>query len=299
MRAVSIWPMAFERAQCRHCGQRLPRMAIAKLDWVCRGCGSWLRKPRWIDLIILAVSVMAFVVLIPLSIGFYAYLFEQVMGSYSPWWVGISAFLTIGLSFALYALAYPYFSFHRVKVARPHCVKCLYPVEPKAEACPECGEVVPWNQDLPEAWTRVHFGDAKCNCCLTIVPRSAKYEKGGEWVCKGCGVTLIQPLHLYAIGNSVQAVAMAIAMLVGGIGTLYLMVDLFPEVHGLIWFVIGAVLGLVSVMALHWAIFPYVSPYIVKDARVHCGECGIAVPEGMTQCPSCTRPVRYLERHRV
>lgn len=270
-------------------------MAMAKLDWVCRGCGSRLRKPRWIDLIILAVTVVAFIALMLLSVLFFAYFFEQVLGDYSAWAVIVCTLLTIGAGFGLYAFAYPYLNFHRLKEARPHCVKCMYPVESDAEACPECGEVVPWNHDLPEAWTQIRFGDAKCNRCSTIVPRSAKYEKGGEWVCKGCGATLTQPLHLYAIGNSIQAVAMVIALLVGGFTAVYLTIEFLPAIHGLIAFVAGAAIGLFMVMALHWAIFPYVSPYIVKDARLHCGECGIAVPEGMSHCPSCTRPVRYVK----
>jgi predicted nucleic acid-binding Zn ribbon protein len=268
-------------------------MAIAKLDWVCRGCGSRLRKPRWIDLVLLGVTVIAFIAFILFSLLFYAFLFEQVLGSNSGWAVFACVLLTIGIGFAMYAYAYPYISFHRLKEARPHCVKCMYPVEPGAQACPECGEIVPWNQDLPKAWTRVRFGDAKCNRCLTTVPRNAKYEKGGEWVCKGCGSTLIQPPHLYAIGNSIQAVVMFLALVVGGITLAVAMNEFFPAIHGLIAFVGGAALGLFLVMAAHWVIFPYVSPYIVKDARVHCGECGIAVPQGLSHCASCTRPVRY------
>ena len=268
-------------------------MAYAKLDWVCRGCGSRLRKPRWIDLIILAVSVIAFISLVLGSGAFYIYLFESVFGFESGWPIMLGCLFNIGLGFGLFAYCYPYFDFHQLKEARPHCVKCLYPVEPDAQACPECGEVVPWNHDLPEAWTRVRFGSAKCNCCGTCVPRSAKYEKAGEWVCKGCGTTLIQPPQLYAIGTGVQAIAMFLALLVGGIASVFFMTSLFPAVHGLLWFFAGATGGFVLVMLLHWAIFPYVSPYIVKDARVHCGECGIAVPDGMKQCPSCTRPVYY------
>ena len=149
---------------------------------------------------------------------------------------------------------------------------------------------------LPEAWTRIRFGDAKCNCCLTSIPRNAKYEKAGEWVCRGCGVTLTQPPHLYAIGISVQSIVMGLALIIGGIASLLAMSEYFPAVHGLITFLGGAVVGLVFVMALHWVIFPYISPYIVKDARVHCVECGIAVPDGLPHCPSCTRPVRYAKQ---
>lgn len=285
--------MAFERAHCQHCGQHLPRLALAKLDWVCRGCGSRLRKPRWIDLTLLVVTVIAFIALMLISVIFYTYLFYDVLDIDSGFGPGLSVLVTIGAGFAVYAYVYPYFSFHRIKEARPHCVKCMYPVEADAEACPECGEVVPWNHDLPAQWTTIRFGEAKCHRCSTPVPRIAKYEKGGEWVCRGCGATLIQPPHLYAIANSIQAVVMFISLMVSGLLLTIFMSQLVPQVHGLIWFVLGAAIGLILVMALHWAVFPFVSPYIVKDARVHCGECGIAVPDGMSRCPSCTRAVRY------
>lgn len=285
--------MGFRRTCCKHCGQPLPRIAISKLDWVCRACGSRHRKPRWIDIIILVTAVFYFILLLVFSAAFYVFLFESVLAIDSAWAVGVCVVLTVTGGFVLYAYCFPYLDFHWLKEARPHCVKCMYPVEERAEACPECGEVVPWNHALPKAWTTIRFGTACCNCCGTAIPRSANYEKGGQWVCRGCGVTLVQPPHLYSISNSIQAVAMVIALLVGGVVSLVVMSNLFPGVLALIWFLAGAAAGLASVMAVHWLIFPYVSPYIVKDARVHCSACGIAVPMGMGQCPSCTRAVRY------
>ena len=95
-------------------------MAYAKLDWVCRGCGSRLRKPRWIDLTILSLTVIVFIALVIGSGAFYIFIFETVFEVGSGWPILLGVLINIGFMFWLFAYFYPYMDFHRLKEARPH-----------------------------------------------------------------------------------------------------------------------------------------------------------------------------------
>ena len=190
--------------RCKHCDHPLPpRLAMIKRFWVCRGCGYQLAKPGWAvygGLVLAAamwIAIMSIFALwsdglaSALDLRSSLALFLQ-LDTAAGWGVFVGTFVGLGLLGYLYPFWVPY----KATDAHPHCVACLYQIEQDTPSCPECGEVVPWNHALPPAWIESRFGVARCNCCGTDVPRTASFKKKDEWVCRGCGCILMQPLRL-------------------------------------------------------------------------------------------------------
>ena len=189
----------------------------------------------------------------------------------------------------------PYFFGYRCKIVevRPHCVACLYPIEQDTEACPECGEVVPWNCDLPPGLKEPCRGVARCNRCETKVPRAALFDLKGEWVCHGCGcILLVKPPHILDWHKMILSIVMLVILIGPSLAaSIYFSIEFMS---GESWAIFTASFALFCIFG--WLSFPITKSYIVKDARMHCVACKIAVPDGSAHCPNCLELVAYPER---